>query len=254
MGLFDWFGKAAIPNVPQALWDKTLAALPCLAVLDSEERRALKSLVEAFLGEKEFTTGGDLVLTDEICVSIAAQGCLPILAFGLTAYDDWVGIIVYPGQFVVPRHQTDENGVVHDYDDVLAGEAWPGGPLVISWHDAQMAGAGYNVVIHEFAHKLDMRNGEADGIPAMHSGLDEKAWKSVFFPAYDDFCQRIDRGEDSRIDPYGSEHPAEFFAVLSENFFQQPAVLAREYPALHDLFKRYYQQDPLARQTKTSVI
>jgi Mlc titration factor MtfA (ptsG expression regulator) len=135
------------------------------------EKTHLKILVEPFLAEKEFSTAGGLQLSDEICVAIAAQGCLPILNLGLAAYRDWVGIVVYPNEFVVPRQFEDEDGVVHEYDDVLSGEAWEGGPLIISWHDVQMAGEGYNVVIHEFAHKLDMLNGEADGMPALHSGI-----------------------------------------------------------------------------------
>lgn len=134
-----------------------------------------------------------------------------------------------------------------EYDDVLSGEAWEGGPLIISWRDAQMAGDGYNVVIHEFAHKLDMLNGEADGIPALHAGLPVDRWERVFFAAWEDFCQRVDSGEETRIDPYASEHPAEFFAVLSENFFEQPALLTAEYPELYALLRDYYRQDPLAR-------
>jgi len=247
MGLFDWFGKKKVRAVPEALWESTLAALPFLAALNSDERTALKSLVEEFLAEKEFSTGGGLELTDEICVAIAAQGCLPILEFGLAAYRNWVGIIVYPDEFVVPRQMEDEDGIVHEYDDVLSGEAWQGGPLVVSWRDVQMAGDGYNVVIHEFAHKLDMLNGEADGIPALHSGITEKEWETIFFAAYDDFCRHVDSGEETIIDPYASEHPAEFFAVLSENFFETPEVVSAEHPALYDLFKRYYRQDPLAR-------
>lgn len=250
MGLFDWFLRKKAPAVPEALWARTLANLPFLAALDDDERAKLRTLVEEFLAEKEFSTGGGLELTDEICVSIAAQGCLPILAFGLGAYRDWVGIIVYPDEFVVPRQLEDEDGIIHEYDDVLSGEAWQGGPLVISWRDVQMAGDGYNVVIHEFAHKLDMRNGEADGIPALHAGLTAETWETVLFAAYDDFCERVDHGEATRIDPYASEHPAEFFAVLSENFFETPALVAEEYPALYDLLRRYYRQDPLARQAR----
>jgi MtfA peptidase len=109
---------------------------------------------------------------------------------------------------------------------VLSGEAWEGGPLLVSWHDAQMAGEGYNVVIHEFAHKLDMLNGEADGMPALHSDLDAAEWERVFAAAYDDFCARVDRDEETIIDPYASDDPAEFFAVFSESFFE-PGRLAR---------------------------
>lgn len=245
--LFEWFGNQRQATIPDTLWAQTLATLPFLAALAVDEQKHLKTLVEHFLAEKEFSAVGGLELSDEICVAIAAQGCLPILELGLAAYRDWVGIVVYPDEFVVARRIEDADGVVHEFDDVLSGEAWEGGPLIISWHDAQMAGTGYNVVIHEFAHKLDMLNGEADGIPALHSGLTAESWDAVFISAYEDFCQRVDAGEETIIDPYASEDPAEFFAVLSENFFELPAVVNREYPALYALLRSYYRQDPLSR-------
>ena len=247
MGLFDWFSRARQTTIPDDLWAQTLAGLPFIADLAVDEKKNLKLLAEEFLTEKEFSTGGGLQLTDEICVSIAAQACLPILKLGLTAYRQWVGIVVYPTEFVVPRLIEDDSGVVHEFDDVLSGEAWEGGPLVVSWRDVQMAGDGYNVVIHEFAHKLDMLNGEADGMPALHSGMSEAAWVETFFAAYEDFCQRVDRGEETLIDPYASDDPAEFFAVLSESFFERPDVVDNEYPALYALLKRYYRQDPVSR-------
>jgi Mlc titration factor MtfA (ptsG expression regulator) len=250
MGLFDWLSSSRSTAISDALWAKTLATLPFIEHLAVDEKKSLKLLVEQLLAEKEFSTGGGLQLTDEICVSIAAQGCLPILNLGLAAYREWVGIVVYPNEFVVPRQIEDDSGVVHEFTDVLSGEAWQGGPLIISWRDVQMAGDGYNVVIHEFAHKLDMLNGEADGIPALHSGIAETEWTEIFFAAYDDFCRRIDSGEETVIDPYASADPAEFFAVLSECFFELPTVVDREYPALYGLFKRYYRQDPLARLTR----
>ena len=147
MGLFDWFRRGSAAAIPEAVWQRTVAGLPFLAALDATDRQRLKTLSEAFLGAKQFTAAGGLELNDEICVAIAAQGCLPILNLGLAAYRDWVGIVVYPDEFVVPREIHDEAGVVHEYDDVLSGEAWQGGPLLVSWHDVQMAGAGYNVVI-----------------------------------------------------------------------------------------------------------
>ena len=252
MGLLDWFGDKRKPAVPDALWAQTVAALPFLAALAVDEQKELKLLVEGFLAEKEFSAVGGLELSDEICVAIAAQGCLPILNLGLSAYREWVGIIVYPDEFIVRRQFEDDNGVVHEFDDVLAGEAWEGGPLIVSWHDVKMAGDGYNVVIHEFAHKLDMLNGDADGMPALHSGMAENDWQAVFSTAYDDFCRRVDSGEDTLIDPYASDDPGEFFAVLSESFFEIPDVVAGEYPALYDLLRRYYRQDPLARLTKAA--
>ena len=247
MGLFDWLTGRRPRTIAPELWRQTLAKLPFLQTLAVDEQNRLKTLAEAFLAEKEFSTAGGLQLTDEICVAIAAQGCLPILQLGLRAYRDWVGIVVYPDEFSVQRRIEDDEGVVHEFADVLSGEAWEGGPLIISWHDVQMAGDGYNVVIHEFAHKLDMLNGDVDGMPALHSGLSEAAWHEVFDAAYADFCRRVDDDEETIIDPYASDDPAEFFAVLSECFFELPAVVDREYPALYALFTRYYRQDPLRR-------
>ncbi len=247
-GLFAWLRGRRPQPIPADLWRRTVAGQPFLAALDAAEQARLKQLAEAFLGEKEFTAVGGLELNDEICVAIAAQGCLPILNLGLAAYRDWVGIVVYPDEFVVPREIHDADGVVHEFDDVLSGEAWPGGPLLVSWHDVQLAGDGYNVVIHEFAHKLDMLNGEADGLPALHSGIAAADWEDALLAAYDDFCARVDAGEETRIDPYASDSPAEFFAVLSECFFDIPDVFAAEYPPLYALFRRYYRQDPLARR------
>jgi Mlc titration factor MtfA (ptsG expression regulator) len=237
-------GKKPV-TIPDHLWTTIVASLPFIDALAVDDKKQLKMLSEGFLAEKEFSTAGGLDLTDEICVSIAAQGCLPILKLGLSAYRDWIGIVVYPDEFVVPRRFEDESGVVHEYDDVLSGEAWEGGPLIISWHDVQMAGDGYNVVIHEFAHKLDMLNGEPDGMPALHSGITEKEWQAKFSDAYEDFCRRVDSGENTYIDPYASTDPIEFFAVLTESFFEIPDVVADEYPAIYGLLCRYYLQDPL---------
>lgn len=247
MGLFDWFRRGPARPVPDPLWQATVAALPFVTALPAADLARLRTLATAFLAEKEFTAAGDLELDDGICLNIAVQGCLPILNLGLEAYRGWVGIIVYPDEFVVPRSIQDEFGVVHEYDDVASGEAWSGGPLIVSWRDAQMAGDGYNVVIHEFAHKLDMLNGEADGVPALHSGLRREDWEAVLLAAYDDFCRRVDGGEETWIDPYGSDSPAEFFAVVSESFFESPDVVAGEYPELYRQLCRYYRQDPLTR-------
>ena len=250
--MFGWLRRAQAPEIDPAVWQATIAKLPFLAGLAVDAEKRLKSLTEQFLAEKEFSAAGGLTLSDEICISIAVQGCLPVLELGLSAYRGWVGIVVYPDEFVVPRRIEDEDGIVHEFDDVLSGEAWEGGPLIVSWHDVKMAGDGYNVVIHEFAHKLDMLNGEADGIPALHSGLDEDGWIAVFDAAFEDFCRRVDADEETIIDPYASQDHSEFFAVISEVFFLTPQVVASEYPVLYDLLRRYYRQDPLQRLTKAA--
>lgn len=253
MGLFNWLRRQP-KAIPEAAWQNALAGHPYFVDLQADELTRLKHLAEAFLAQKEFSTAGGLELNDDICISIAAQGCLPILELGLAAYRDWIGIIVYPDEFRVHRELADDSGVVHSYDDVLSGEAWEGGPLLLSWRDAQMASDEYNVVIHEFAHKLDMLNGEVDGIPLLHSGISETQWASILFAAWEDFCQRVDRGEHTHIDPYASEAPEEFFAVICEGFFGMPQVIAREYPALYALLCRYFKQDPLARRRKKASL
>lgn len=250
--LFDWLrGAQAAATLPEDLWHATIAGLPFLASLNGEEKNRLRALCEGFLAEKEFSAAGGLELTDAMCVSIAAQGCLPILNLGLDYYRGWVGIVVYPDEFVIPRSVEDEFGVVHEYTDVASGEAWEGGPLLISWRDAQMAGEGYNVVIHEFVHKLDMRNGPPDGIPPLPAGLSHKAWEDTLLAAYDDFCALVDEAEqldqDTLLDPYAAENPGEFFAVMSETFFEAPQILREEYPALYENLSIFYKQDPATR-------
>ena len=256
--LINWLnGRHETASLSERLWQETLSASPVIDRLNVEEKARLRKLTEAFLTEKEFATAGDLELTDAMCVSIAAQGCLPILNLGLDYYRGWVGIIVYPDEFIVPRVVEDEIGLVHEFDDIASGEAWEGGPLLISWSDAQMAGDGYNVIIHEFAHKLDMRNGEPDGIPALPHGISRNEWETVLLSAYDDFCAKVEYAEEQgelsentlAIDPYASENPAEFFAVLTETFFEAPAIMESVYPALFTLFCRYYRQDPLSRES-----
>jgi Mlc titration factor MtfA (ptsG expression regulator) len=255
--LFDWLRpqQAAIPD---GLWQQVVADLPFLDGLSADELARLRALTQDFLADKEFSAAGGLELSDEMCVSIAVQGCLPILELGLASYRGWRGVIVYPNEFVIPRQIADEFGVVHEYDEVASGEAWSGGPLLISWRDAQMAGDGYNVVIHEFAHKLDMQNGDVDGMPALPAEIARDEWHAVMLAAYEDFCREVElaerRREDTEIDPYAAEHPAEFFAVLSEAFFETPEIVVARFPDLYALFSRYYRQDPLARRDSAPAV
>jgi Mlc titration factor MtfA (ptsG expression regulator) len=244
------FGKPQPPAIPDELWQETIAQLPFLSHLTEEDRQRLCALTQNFLAEKEFTATGGLELDDEMCLAIAVQGCLLVLKLGLEWYRDWVGIIVYPDEFVIPRSVQDEDGIVHEYDEVASGEAWGGGPLLISWRDVQLSGSGYNVVIHEFAHKLDMRNGEADGRPPLHVEMSPERWESTFVAAYDHFCEQVEaaeaNGEETEIDPYAAENPAEFFAVLSEVFFESPALLLQTYPDCYEQLAAFYRIDPLA--------
>lgn len=255
--ILAWLKRQRHPTpISDELWQESLANLPFIAALDADTKKQLRALTEIFLSDKEFTSAGGLTLTDAMCVSIAAQGCLPILHLGIDCYRDWVGIIVYPDEFVIPRTLEDEYGIVHEYEEVAAGEAWEGGPLLISWHDAQMTSDGYNVVIHEFAHKLDMLNGMVDGTPALPPDITRKAWDGTLSAAYEHFCRTVElaasTGSDMRLDPYGAENPGEFFAVMSETFFSAPHHLREAYPLLYELFAKYYQQDPFIRLCQDS--
>ena len=128
----------------------------------------------------------------------------------------------------------------------MTGESWLAGPVILSWADAERRGEaqGYNVVIHEFAHKLDMLNGDANGYPPLHAGMSRDEWTRVFDAAYRDFCKRVERGEETAIDPYAAEAPAEFFAVLSEAFFEIPGVVQAEHPEVYGQLASFYRQDP----------
>lgn len=220
-----------------------------LSVLDAAEQSRLRDLVAAFLAEKPVHGAGGLVITRDIRLVIAAQACLLVLNLDLDYYDDWVEVIVYPDEFVTDHEYTDEAGVVHRVRGPISGEAWEQGPVVLSWRDAVAAdgGDGYNVVMHEFAHKLDMRNGVADGFPPLHAEMDRTAWTATFSTAYADLQQRLDRREETLIDEYAAEDPAEFFAVLSELFFERPAALHAAYPAVYAQLAAFYRQDPQQR-------
>ncbi|OHC63664.1 MAG: hypothetical protein A2045_05905 [Rhodocyclales bacterium GWA2_65_20] len=233
-------------EIPDALWHEVEAGLPFLGHLAADERAHLRQLGRELIAEKQWSGAQGLQLTPRMQMTIALQACLPILHLGLDWYAGWVGIVVYPGDFLIPRRIIDEDGVVHEYDDEVMGEAWYGGPVLISWFEHPEDAGGINVVIHEFAHKLDMKSGAADGLPPMHEGMSRQHWIDVMSKAFDDFRQRVDAGEETSLDPYGAEFPSEFFAVASEAFFEAPLMLKGEYADVYEQFRLFYRQDPAA--------
>jgi len=246
--LTDWRRKRVLGRhrIDDALWLSATGKLAFINRLSADEREKLKQLVILFLAEKQFAGAHDIDVTDEMRVSIAAQACLPILELGLDWYSGWSGIVIYPGDFRVKRSEVDEAGVLHEWDDELAGEAMPGGPVVLSW-DAAANDPQINVVIHEFAHKLDMLNGEPNGVPPLHPGMDRRAWAAAFDEALRGFCDALERGRDTWLDPYAAEHPSEFFAVISEAFFEDPRETKRRYPDVYEQLQLFYRQDPAGR-------
>lgn len=256
--------RAPIELIDPQLWESATAHYGFMRGLSAEERRRLRLIASDFLQRKQIIAVGELELTPRMRVEIAAQACILVLELGLEVYDGWSDVIVYPAQFVPEREVVDEIGVVHTTRDALAGEAWLGGPVILSYEDVARTGTesaidGFNVVIHEFAHKLDMLNGDANGFPALHKGMSAREWQQAFQKAYLDFCQRVDQADHQSsadggaaldalpIDPYASENPAEFFAVLSETFFELPQNVSTTYPDVYRLLAQYYRQDPLHR-------
>ena len=263
-----WLGKlrgalmgavAPTREIPAALWALTLSAYPFLAERPAADVTRLHELSASFLGRKEFHGAHGLEITDAMAIAIAAQACLPVLHMpgGLSWYDDFVGIVVQAGEVVARREVMDEAGVVHHYDEVLSGEAMERGPVMLSWQDVAAAGAsaaqGYNVVVHEFAHKIDMRNGVPDGCPPLPSGFlgtatsreAREKWLAVLTPAYDSFREKViiaERfgGEVPWLDPYGAQSIDEFFAVACEAYFVNRAEFARDFAELVSLFDAFF--------------
>ena len=234
-----------------AAWDQALAAVPAARGLEPDEERRLRELVVLFLHEKTIEAVRGAEVTEARKLVIAIQACLLILNLGIDWYRGWHTVLVYPEQFVTGEVVEDELGIVHVDDGARAGESWPGGPVVLSWEDV-MEGVGgtddgYNLVVHEFAHKLDMRNGEENGMPPLHPGMDAQVWQRVFSTAYDDFQDDVERGRDLIVDDYAGDSPAEFFAVISEAFFEIPEVLRARFPEVYAQLAAFYRQDPAAR-------
>ncbi|MDH5205775.1 MAG: zinc-dependent peptidase [Hylemonella sp.] len=248
------------PVIPDALWQQVLSDVPFLTSLSPAELLRLRQLSAFFLKDKEFHGAQGLLITDAMALAIAAQACLPLVHLGdgrtaLRWYDEFVGIVVHPDQVVAQREFTDDTGLVHSYREVLAGEACEQGPVTLSWHDVTSASPehGYNVVIHEFVHKIDMRDGVVDGCPplpanfmAMGSVRQARAhWFETLEAAYDDFRDQVIRAErfgaaPPWLDPYGAESLSEFFAVASEAYFVNRRRFSNEMPGLLTLFDAFF--------------
>jgi len=258
--------RSAGPEIPDTVWNRTLAQFPFLHSVGSDHLPALRQLAQAFLDCKEFHGASGLEIRDDMAVAIAAQACLPVLHLrqpwrGIAWYGDFVGIVVYPGAVRARRESMDENGVVHQYDEELTGEAMQNGPVTLSWQDIADAGLsaqqGYNVVVHEFVHKIDMRDGAADGCPPLPDGFMGTAgaaaaralWHENLHAQYLDFCDRLSLAERFGapipwLDAYGASSIDEFFAVASEAYFVNRPQFASELAALLPLFDAFFRPGP----------
>jgi Mlc titration factor MtfA (ptsG expression regulator) len=235
--------------IPDDLWALTLARYPFLSRRSADDLAALRDLTTLFLADKEFHGTQGLEITDEIAVAISAQACLPILRLGLHYYDSFAVIVVHPEEVVVTRQVMDDDGVVHEYEESIVGEAPGPGPMMLTWHDiahaGEWTGVAYNVVIHEFAHVIDMAEGyEPDGIPPLPDRAARDDWAQVIDAEYERFCDDVEAGIETLVDPYGAEGVDEFFGVTVEAFFVASNEFRTEHPALYEMYARYFQQTP----------
>lgn len=259
---WPWRRRERRVEIDPRLWDDLLQSRPALSRLPPAERDSLKELVSAFLGRKYQEGVQGLELDEAMKLRVAAWACLPILRLGIDWYDDWNNIFVSPSGFSDRRWRPEAGGVITEWDDDLAGEVLELGPVVLSWDDVLEAGSGsgYNVVIHEMAHKLDARNGELDGAPPLPREARE-AWRTTFRAAWEDLCRQADRLERRGrlraggtrpgrghgrlpLDDYACESPEEFFAVACENFFDRPLGLKAAYPGVYDCLAAFFRLDP----------
>jgi len=248
--LGNWWRRRIIARAPfrPEHWQSAWQHVPAARRLDPAARARLRDLAILFLHEKRVQGVHGLVIDESMRLVIALQACLLVLNLGLRWYRGWRSIVVYPDEFIATGEYQDESGVVHTVRRPLSGEAWLDGPVVLAWSEiaGQPADDGYNVVIHEFAHKLDMLDGATNGCPPLHSGMDRAAWSRDMQQAFDDLGRRIQSGSTAPIDPYAAESPDEFFAVVSELFFEDPAQLQGAYAPVYRQLAAFYRQDPLA--------
>lgn len=236
-------------RIAEHIWEQVTQDVNVIARLSTADRHRLRQLSSRFLAHKALVGEGGMELDDYQRALIASQACLLILNLGLEYYNGWVEVIVYPAAFVVAHQQADAAGVVHRVSHGLEGEAWGRGPVILSWDDIKPRlgaprGHGVNVVLHEFAHKLDMLNGSANGMPPLHPSMHPQQWSHDFSAAYERMLHQVQTGHYGRIDPYAVESPAEFFAVVTEFFFERPALLQQELPAVYTRLTEFYRQDP----------
>jgi MtfA peptidase len=249
--------------IPDDEWQRALRELPFLDHYDPQLIARLRELATLFLVEKSITSGAEegehaLEVTPHMRIVIAVQACVLLLgkegnvADVIEDYASFENVIVYPGDFPRSNDYEDEYGVVHKLDEPIAGESWESGPVLLSWPvvEAGYIESGMSLVIHEFAHKLDMLNGEIDGIPPLPREQIEPFRKAIS-EAYEDFCIHVDANEDTPIDPYAAQAIDEFFAVTCEVFFEEPELLRLEYPAYYEQLRAHFALDPITGSSAT---
>jgi Mlc titration factor MtfA (ptsG expression regulator) len=261
MTMFEWWRERRRSSIlqqpfPAAQLEVIQRNVKHYGRLSAAEQQRLRDLVQVFVAEKSWEGCGGLTLTEEMKFTIAAQACLLVLGLPHRLYENVESILVYPSTVVRPAQPAGvfvrPGTLVENGPTALFGEAHRHGPVVLAWdrvlRDGQQPNRGHNLVYHEFAHQLDMLDGDADGTPPLASREERLRWQAVCERAFLELRARAERGARSFIDEYGATNEAEFFAVVTEHFFDQPHELQRAEPALYELLREFYRQDPLARE------
>lgn len=267
MGIFDRLRNAKFRRlagrdlIADELWEWAVGEHRIFKGMGADDESRLRGLSAQFLATKRFDPVGGAEIDDRLKVSVASQACLPLLGLDISWYRGFSTIFVTPDAYTITQRWTDEWGVVTEYEEEVAGEAFPMGPVALSIPDIDASGwgDGYNVVIHEMAHRLDGLDGTFDGRPPLHGDMEGSRWKTVFTEAWEDLNAKLQpssgggraghRGTAKtrvRIDPYAAESPDEFFAVVCEYFWEQPSLLIREYPAVFEQLRLFFRRDPSA--------
>ena len=257
--MFDWLTKRRRKKLTAApfseLWESIIRRnIAHYGLLEDDERAHLQALIQVFIAEKHWEAVGGLQLTDEIRVTISAQACLLLLGLQHNYYRNVESIIVYPSTVVPPPRQRgffETTTAPVDPTQPILGQAFLHGPVIIIWdaalHEGRHPELGHNVVYHEFAHKLDMLDGAVDGTPPLRDRTEYRDWVEICTREYQRLQQDTRQGRKSFLDAYGSTNTAEFFAVATEQFFDQPRLLMEQAPELYRVLKEYYRQDPALR-------
>jgi len=236
-------------------WQAALGDWPVYQRYSSEQQQRIQQLALRLLLRKHLVAVKGAALDDRLRLRIAGMAVVPVLELGLDWYNRWQTLILYDGPFVAEHSWQDEYGIVHQEISERSGEAWERGPVVLSLEDVSKSGGGhgYNVVIHELAHTLDMRDASANGAPPLHEGMDAAAWQRDMQAAWDDLARRAEQGKPLPVDDYALEDPAEFFAVLSETFFEQPEKLRAAWPEVYQHLVQFYRQDLLIVKARSQI-
>lgn len=240
---------------PEAWEDILEENVAAYELLDEDEQKRLRELVQVFIAEKHWEGCGGLELDDEMRVTVAGAGCLLLMGRDHDLFSEVDSILIYPSAVVLPdqaRSTFDGSARVNEGGKPILGLAVKGGAVVLAWdsalHGARDPKDGHNVVIHELAHKIDFIDGAADGTPMFETGAERRAWAAAMAPAYLEQKDRAERGKKSFLDDYAITNEAEYFAVATEAFFEKPRHLKRALPEVYEQLASFYKLDLAERQ------